>query len=67
MYSIWSQREFHHLVESLTFSKEALVFTCLQYKSFENTTENGEIACNEQFSPFPTVFSTLLGNCCYFH
>ena len=26
---------------------------CLQYKSFENTMEKGEIACNEQFLLFP--------------
>ena len=31
---------------------------CLQYKSFENTVGKGEIAHKEQFSPFPTVFST---------
>ena len=31
--------------------------TCLQYKSFENTVGNGEIARNEQFLLFPTVFS----------
>ena len=31
------------------FPKQALVFTCLQYKSFENTVEKGEIARSEQF------------------
>ena len=35
---------------------QALVFTCLLYKSFENTAVKGEIA----ISPFPTVFSTCL-------
>ena len=40
--------------------KQALVFTCLRYNSFENTVGKGEIALNEQISPFPTVFSTLL-------
>ena len=34
---------------NLTLSKQALVFTCLQYKSFENTIWKGEIARNEQF------------------
>ena len=29
---------------------------CLQYKSFENTVEKGEIA------PYPSVFSTSLDN-----
>ena len=33
---------------------------CLQYKSFENTVGKGEIARNEQFLLFPTVFSTCL-------
>ena len=42
------------------FSKQALVFTCLLYKSFENTMRKGEIAHEEQLLRFPTVFSTLL-------
>ena len=33
--------------------KQALVFTCLQYKSFGNTVGKGEIARNEQFLLFP--------------
>ena len=44
------------------FQKQALVFTCLKYKSFENTVGKGEIARNEQFLLFPTVFSTFLEN-----
>ena len=35
-------------------------FTCPQYKSFENTVRNGEIACNEQFLLFPQCFLSLL-------
>ena len=35
---------------------------CLQYKSFESTVGKGQIARNEQFSPFPIVFSTCLEN-----
>ena len=31
-------------------------FTCLQYKSFENTVEKGEISLNEQFFLFPQYF-----------
>ena len=42
------------------FLKLALVFTCLLYKTFENTVGKGEIAHNEQFLLFPTVFSTRL-------
>ena len=34
----------------------SLVFTCLQYKSFENTEGKGEIARNEQFFLFPQRF-----------
>ena len=41
---------------NLPFPKQALVFTCLQYKSFENTAEKGEIAGNEQFLLFPQCF-----------
>ena len=40
----------------------ALVFTCLKYKSFKNSVGKGENGRNEQFSPFSTVFSTLLEN-----
>ena len=38
------------------FPKQAQVFTCLQYKSFENTMRKGEIAL------FPSVFSTHMEN-----
>ena len=43
------------------FPKQALVFMCLQYKSFENTAGKGEIARNEQFLLF-SVFSIILEN-----
>ena len=43
------------------FPKQALVSMCLQDKSFENTVGKGEIACYEQFLPFPD-FSTHLEN-----
>ena len=36
--------------------EQALVFTCLQYKSFGNTVGKGEIARNEQFLLFPQCF-----------
>ena len=36
--------------------KQALVFTCLQYKFFENTVGKGEIARNEKFLFFPQRF-----------
>ena len=45
------------------FPKQALLFTCLQYKSFENTVGKGEIACNGQSLLFPQLFSTCLENC----
>ena len=38
------------------FPKQALVFTCLQYKSFEITMGKGEIARNEQFLLFSQCF-----------
>ena len=38
------------------FPKQVLVFTCLQYKPFENTVGKGDIACNKQFLLFPQCF-----------
>ena len=38
------------------FPKQALLFTCLQYKSFENTVGKGEIARDEQFLLFQHCF-----------
>ena len=46
---------------NFTLPKYALVFTCLIFKSFENTARKGEIARNEQIS-FATVFSTVVEN-----
>ena len=40
---------------NLSFPKQAMVFTCLQHESFENTH-------NKQFLLFPTVFYTRLEN-----
>ena len=39
--------------------KQALVFMCLQYKSFENTVGKGEIAHKEQFLLFPQCFQPV--------
>ena len=47
-------------------SKQALVFTCLQYKSFENTVEKGEIALYEQFLLFPQCFRPFYRTVCVF-
>ena len=52
------------------FSKQALVFTCLQYNSFENTVQKGEIACYVfylfgellPFLPFPTNLKMSFAN-----
>ena len=41
------------------FPKQALVFMCLKYNSFENTVEKGEIAQNEQFLLFQQCFLTI--------
>ena len=55
------------------FSKQAHGFTWLQYKSFGNTVEKEEIACNEQFLHFPQCFLPIwrtiqplheIQNCC---
>ena len=41
------------------FPKQAVVFMCLLYKSFENTVGKGEIACKKQFLFFPQCFLPL--------
>ena len=41
---------------SKPFPKQALVFTCLQYKSFENNVGKRDIALNEQFLLYPHCF-----------
>ena len=59
--SVWTSLKFCRLVMSKPFPKQALVLTCLQYKSIENTVGKGEIARNERFLLFPSVFSTRAG------
>ena len=54
-------------IPSYTFPKQALVFTSMQYKSFENTVGKGEIAHNEQFLLFPQCFLTIWIAFCRFH
>ena len=49
------------------FPKQALVFTGLQDKCFENTEGEGEIACNEQFLLFRQCFLPIWITSCYFH
>ena len=43
----------------LTLSQTNLVSICLQYKLFENTVGNGELAHNKQFLHFPQCFLLL--------
>ena len=51
----------------LTISKRALVFTCLQYKSFENTAGNGQTAHSKHFLIFPHCFLPVWKTFCYLH
>ena len=41
------------------FLKQALFFTCLQFKSFEKIMGKGEIASNKQFLFFPQCFLSV--------
>ena len=50
----------NHYFLLLTVSQQTLVFTFLQYKSFENTGGKGKIAHNEQFFVFPQCFLLIL-------
>ena len=49
------------------FPKQALDFTCLQYRSFENTVGKGEIAHNKQFLLFPQCFLPVWRTFCHLH
>ena len=49
-----------------SFCKQALVFTCLQYKSFKITVGKGEIVHNEQFLLFPQLFLPFWRPLCLF-
>ena len=48
-----------------SFPKQALVFTCLQYESFENSM-NGEITRNEQFLLLQQSFLLIWRTFCHF-
>ena len=54
-------------IRCLTFTKQTLVFTCLQYKSFEDTVGKGEIVHKEQFLLFPQCFLPIWRTFCHFH
>ena len=60
-------RNRHKCINLSLSQKQALVFTCLQYKSFENTAGKGEIARNEQFLLFPQCFVSGWIIFCHFH
>ena len=57
----------HSVKVSYPFPKQALVFTCWQYKSLENTEGKGEIAHNEQFLLFPQCFLPFWRTFFHFH
>ena len=48
-------------------TKQALIFTCVQYKYFETTVGKGESALNEQFLLYPQCFLPLWRTFCHFH
>ena len=56
---------FHRCVNP--FPRQGLVFTCLQYKSFENTVGKGDIARNEQYLLSPQCFLPVWKTFCHFH
>ena len=49
------------------FPKQALVFKCLQYRSFETNLRKGEIAHNKLFLLFPQCFLPTWKIFCHFH
>ena len=65
--TLWKMKKNTPSHLGLTFPKQALVFMCLQYKSFENTAGKGDIACNKQLLLFPQCFLTMRKTLCHFH
>ena len=57
----------YSVVNNSPFPKQALVYTCLQKKSFENTVGKGEIVHNEQFLLFPQCFLPIWRAFFHFH
>ena len=53
--------------KELTLNQQALVFTCMQYKFYENTVGKGEIARNEQFLLFQQCFLPIQRTFSHFH
>ena len=49
------------------FPNKSCFFPCLQYKSFENTVGQGEIARNEQFLLFPQCFLSFTTTVSHFY
>ena len=64
---MWTSVTFCWFAKLEPLPKQALVFTCLLYKSFENTVGNGEIARNEQFLLFPQCFPPICRTFYHFH
>ena len=56
----------HEFQFTQVFPKQALVFTCLQYKFFENTVGKGEIAHYKQFLLFSPCFLPIWRIVCHF-
>ena len=65
IFFFFSKAFFYSLFNS--FPNKPLLFTCLQYKSFENTGRILEIAHNEQFLLFPQCFLLFWRALCHFH
>ena len=55
----WKSLKLAYQFKGEPFPKQALVFTCLLYKSFENTAGKGEIAHDEQFLLFSLCFLSI--------
>ena len=69
---ITTRKSKHELFQTLTlvfnpFPNKPWFFTCLQYRSFENTVGKGEIARYEQFLLFPQCFLSFRTTFCHFY
>ena len=65
--TLWEKKNLTLWFIDIHFPNQTLVFTCLSYKTFENTVGKGEMARNEQFLLFPKCFLPIWRALCHFY
>ena len=67
LHLLWNFSELLKDYEKKSFPRQTLFFTCLQYRSFENTVGKGEMLIMTILSFFPHCFLPVWRTFCHFH